>query len=141
MTKPISSRVHGMVDYATGAALLALPNLLGWHGGAATLARTMGLGTLAYSALTDYELGLQKLVPFPAHLALDGLSAATFLAAPLLLGERSSVRGVLLGIGLFELAATLLSEPRAYTERALAGESVVGRAPIGRALSSVRAGK
>jgi hypothetical protein len=138
MTKPISSRVHGMLDYATGAALVALPSVLGWSGGAARLTRAMGLGAVAYSLVTDYELGVRKLLPFPTHLLADGLSAASFLAAPLLLDEDRTVRGTLLGIGLFELAVTLLTEPQAYEARA-GTRDIAGRAD--RSLASVRAGK
>ena len=31
MRKQISTKVHGVLDYVTGAALMALPSVLGWR--------------------------------------------------------------------------------------------------------------
>jgi hypothetical protein len=126
--------MHGFLDYMTAATLVALPNIVPMSGPTAAVVRLMGLGTAAYSALTDYELGFVKTLSFKAHLLVDALSAALFLAAPLLLkGEEAQTRTALLSIGLFEAAATLFTEPRAYQRG--------GVPEIDRTLSSVRAGK
>jgi hypothetical protein len=105
--------MHGALDYLTAGALLALPRALGWSAGVTRMMTGAALSTVGYSALTSYELGLLKLLPMPAHLALDTINGATFCAGPLLFpDEDPSVRGALMGIGLFELAVTLLSETR-----------------------------
>lgn len=113
MAKPLSSRAHGVLDYLTAGTLLAAPRLLGWSAPVTRLLTGAALGTLAYSALTRYELAPVKLLPLSAHLALDGLSGATFVAAPLLLfpEEDGPTRGALAGIGLFEIAAARLTRP------------------------------
>lgn len=110
--KPISRRIHGVLDYLTAGGLLALPWALGWSGPVASFARLLGLVTAAYSALTDYELGVRRALSFRAHLMFDAASALAFLAAPLFFRrERAGVRAALAGIGLFELAAALLTNP------------------------------
>jgi hypothetical protein len=108
--KPLSTRAHGVLDYLTVGLLLALPRALGWDRPVTRLLTGAAVGTLAYSALTRYELGPLKLLPMPAHLALDGASGALFVAAPAFLaGERAATKAALIGIGLFEIAAALLT--------------------------------
>jgi len=52
-----------------------------------------------------------KLLPMPAHLALDGTSGAVLcLAAATLKDEPRTVRASLLGLGLFEITASLTTE-------------------------------
>ncbi|HEX6292153.1 MAG TPA: hypothetical protein VFZ66_23395, partial [Herpetosiphonaceae bacterium] len=76
----------------------------------------MALGTLAYSALTRYELGLFKWLPFKSHLTLDALNGGLFCMAPLLFpDEDRTVKGALVGIGLFELLVTATTETRPST--------------------------
>lgn len=77
-----------MLDYLTGSALLAAPGLLGIKDDprAALTLRLAGGGATAYSLLTDYELGLVRLLPMPAHLALDAISGALLASSPWLFG-------------------------------------------------------
>src|SRR4028118_1764701 len=84
----IPTRVHGVLDYLTGSALLAAPGLLGIKDDprAALTLRLAGAGATAYSLLTDYELGLVRSIPMPAHLALDAMSGALLASSPWLLG-------------------------------------------------------
>ena len=67
MTRPISTRTHGVIDYAFSATLMTLPFALGWRGRAANLAFGAGLATLATSLMTNYELGAVKMLPMKAH--------------------------------------------------------------------------
>src|ERR1700712_2950816 len=69
----VPTRIHGFVDYAMGAVLIAASLLTG--GGAHTLASwlpvILGAGLIAYSLATDYELGMIRLIPMRTHLVLD----------------------------------------------------------------------
>lgn len=69
------------------------------------------LGTLLYSLVTRYELGALKRLPMPAHLALDRASGLVLCAAAgTMSGEPGAVRAALLGLGLFEVTASLTTE-------------------------------
>lgn len=109
--KVFSTKTHGVLDYLTAGTLLALPMILKPGAGVTTLLRTASVSTLLYSLLTRYELGVAGVLPMKTHLMLDGMSGATFAAAPLLFPrEDAQVKAVLVGLGVFELAASLMTE-------------------------------
>lgn len=113
LEKPISTRVHGILDYATVGTLLVLPRLLKASPKAANVLAVAATGLLGYSLATRYEYSVWKRIPMPAHLALDGISGAAMLAAPFtfLKGETTGAMAGMLGIGLFEVGAALLTQP------------------------------
>ena len=111
--RPISTKTHGVLDYLSVGTLTALPRLLGWDPAVRTLLTGSAAATLAYSLATRYELGLLRVLPMKAHLALDGVSGLALAASPLVLGEEDgTVAKTLVGLGLFELAASLLTRTR-----------------------------
>lgn len=113
--KLLSTQTHGIVDYLTAGALLVMPRALGWNENVSRLLTMAGLGALAYSLFTRYEVGLFKLLPMKSHLAMDAVSGLTLATAPLWLNERNErVNNTLVGIGLFEIMAAVIteSEPR-----------------------------
>lgn len=117
--KLLSTQTHGFIDYLTGGALLVMPRALGWNNNAGRLLTMAGLGALAYSLFTRYEVGVFKLLPMKTHLAMDAVSGLTLATAPLWLNERNdAVNNTLVGIGLFEIMAafTTETEPRQLTQ-------------------------
>lgn len=109
----ISTRVHGVLDYATAAALIVVPRSLPLENDIDRLLAGAGLVTVAYSALTRYELGLARVLPMKLHLLIDMASGAFFAASPLLLDvEDGRTKRMLLGIGMFELVVPLLSKTK-----------------------------
>jgi hypothetical protein len=97
--------------------LIALPRLLKWNRPVTNLMTIMGLGTAAYSLMTRYELGTGSL-PMRVHLALDGLNGALFCAAPALFpNESAPVLTALTGIGMFEVAASLTTDPETSEDK------------------------
>ena len=115
--KLFSTKMHGVIDYLSVGTLLTLPRALGWSEQVTRTLTGAAVGTLAYSLLTRYELGLVKALPMKGHLILDGMSGVTMLGAPLMFpDEDSDVTWTIAGFGVFELAASLLTE----TEPALA---------------------
>jgi hypothetical protein len=69
------------------------------------------IGTVGYSLVTKYELGVWKKLPMQGHLAMDALSGVMLAGAPLIfVDEDASVKSILVGLGIFELAAALMTE-------------------------------
>lgn len=109
--KPLSTRAHGVVDYTFAALVYVLPRAAGWSAKVTALMTGSTVGTLAYSALTRYELGAVKLLPMRAHFALDVANCACFLAAPFVFpDENRTVKSLLVGLGLFGLSVVALTE-------------------------------
>jgi hypothetical protein len=108
----IPTRVHGVLDYLTAGVLIAAPSMLGFrkHGMQTWLPLALGVGTIGYSLLTDYELGLFKIIPMPMHLALDAANGALLGASPWLFGFAEEVSAPHLGLGLFEIIVTASSQ-------------------------------
>lgn len=109
--KLFSTRTHGVLDYSSVVLLLVLPRALGWSKPVTSLLTGSALATLVYSLLTRYELGAVKRLPMPAHLALDRASGlALCAAAGTMKDEPAPVRAALLGLGLFEVTASLTTD-------------------------------
>ena len=114
--RPIDSTLHGVTDYTVGATLLSVfPKLAGIEGtDAARQIRIAGAAHAGYSTLTDYPLGIVKLIPYKAHLALDLLGALAIGATPFVTGQWKKGRKHWVphvGLAAFELQSLLLSDP------------------------------
>lgn len=121
----IPTRVHGVLDYLWGALLLASPWLLGYaeraDGGPETwVAVIFALGAVVYSLLTDYELGVARVLSMRGHLLLDLAGGVLLAASPWLFGFADRVYLPHVGFGLFSVAASLMTQTR-VRRHALAG--------------------
>jgi hypothetical protein len=116
MPRPIDSTLHGATDYSVGTLLMtAFPKLAGVEGTqSAKQIRAAGAIHASYSTLTDYPLGVVKVIPYKAHLALDALGALALAATPFVTGQWKKGRSQWVphvGLCLFELSALLMSDP------------------------------
>lgn len=112
---PISTKAHGILDLAGGIALLAGPLALDDRR-ARNVLRGVGASMLATSALTDYELGLRRVLPMPIHLIADAAVGALLVSSPFTLrGRRSSLASwlphVVVGAGAIAGAALTSRTP------------------------------
>lgn len=85
----VTKTIHAYLDYPVAAVLMVAPFLLGLgesHPAAFWLSIVTGVAALLLTILTDHQLGLIRVLPYPLHVAVDGLVGITFLAAPLVLG-------------------------------------------------------
>lgn len=84
----IPTSVHGVLDYLASGINLAFPGLLGLHDSpwAALVPRIDGLAGAGYGLITDYELGVLKVLPMPAHLAFDAAKGVFMASSPWLFG-------------------------------------------------------
>ena len=114
----MSTSTHGVIDYVAGAAFIALPRLLDLGQPAGALLQAAGGGAFIYSALTNYERGVLRVIPMKGHLALDALSGGALLGAAMVLkDEAPRDRAVLAGVGLFEIVAALMTETSSANEQ------------------------
>ena len=108
----LSSREHGFVDYGVAVVELALPRLLGAGSGARRLLRFSGANAALLGAVTQHDLGVVKVLPMRAHLALDAAFAAVFLAAPFILDDESRrVRVALAALGASGALTAAVTDP------------------------------
>lgn len=113
----LPTRVHGVLDYLTGGVLIAVPRALGVSGGLQRgLPPALGAGAILYSLLTDYELGLVKIIPMPVHLGLDAANGVLLAASPWLFGFAATTRAPYLALGLFEIGASLITRTKPGNE-------------------------
>jgi hypothetical protein len=114
--RPIDATLHGVVDYTAGAVLLTVfPKAAGIEGTrSARQIRTSAAIHAGYSTLTDYPLGIVRVLPFQAHLGLDAIGALALAATPFVTGQ--FLRGPKhwvphVGLALFEFASLALTDP------------------------------
>jgi hypothetical protein len=107
----IPTKIHGVLDYATGLLLIAAPYLLGFADGSAAqwVPMILGIATIGASLMTRYELGLYGLIPMPMHLMLDAGTAIFLIASPWLFGFADRIYWPHVVVGVFELAVGALS--------------------------------
>jgi hypothetical protein len=78
----ISTKTHGIIDYIVGVALLVAPDIFGFADADSAVVyvpRILGLMTILLALITDYELSIVNLVPFPIHLIVDALGGLLLL--------------------------------------------------------------
>jgi hypothetical protein len=132
----ISTKIHGVLDYAGGLGSLAAPKLLADRRAAAMLG-VSGAGTLTASALTDYELGVRRRIPMRVHLLIDAATGSMLLGGAVALRRRGA--GLLdclplVMVGLAEVAgAALTSGQPSDRTPAPAGNGSSGFSPAARA--------
>lgn len=135
MTKPISTRTHGMIDYGWAAAAAALAQQVNGATATARLLRGAATTATASSLLTNYECGALRLLPMRGHLALDFALCSTLLVSPLFLPESERRYAILpTALGLAGLVVGLLTRPRSPLEL---GDEFVGLYGGGREVSMV----
>ncbi len=121
----IPTKVHGILDYVVGIALIAAPWLFGFAamgGPAVIIPVVLGIGLIVYSLFTKYEWGPFGFIPMPVHLVFD-IVASLFLAlSPWIFGFSTEAPNVWLPhvvVGIAVIVVVLFSKPQpASTPRA-----------------------
>ena len=114
--RPVDATLHGVVYYsAAGFLLTAFPKLAGIEGTrSARQIRTAGAIHGGYSTITDYPVGVVKLLPYQVHLAIDALGALALAATPFVTGQYKKGRKQWVphvALCLVELGALAVSDP------------------------------
>lgn len=108
----ISTRMHGIMDYIIGALLIAAPWLFGFarEGAETWVPVVLGAGAIFYSLLTNYELGVIKVLPMSAHLGIDIVAGIVLAASPWLFGFAEIVWVPHLVVGLIMLGSGMITQ-------------------------------
>lgn len=112
--KIISTKVHGVLDYMMGVLLIASPWLFGFvnNGWETWVPCILGVSTIAYSLMTDYELGLSDNISMRTHLVTDIVSGVLLAASPWIFGFADVVYLPHLLLGIAEIGAASLTTTR-----------------------------
>jgi hypothetical protein len=112
MRKPISPILHGLLDYATMAAVYLAPRLLPMPRRARRAARRLATGYTAMSALTEYPLAVRPTLPWRTHGQVDRVLGALLPVLPFMLGfgRDRSARNLFLGLAVVTVAVTMLTD-------------------------------
>ena len=122
----IPTRIHGIIDYLVGVLLIAAPWLFGFADNrpAMMVPVVLGAGTIVYSLITDYELGLAHILPMMGHLWIDLAAGLLLLASPWLFGFAGHIVWPHVTVGIMEIVIVLISSRIPSTVRSPA--SVTG---------------
>jgi hypothetical protein len=114
--KPVSARLHGVLDYATVAAFLNAPMVFGFHGIPAAIVYWMAGIHLLMSGCTDFPLGVFKWIPFRIHGVIELLAGIFLLVAPWVFGfaQDPIARNFFLAIGIVVLLVVAFTD---YSQR------------------------
>ena len=84
----IPTKLHAPVDYIVGVALIAAPWIFQFseHTAATIVPIVLGIGLIAYSLFTNYELGMWKVAPMAVHNLIDVVAGAFLAASPWIFG-------------------------------------------------------
>jgi SPW repeat len=84
----IPTRLHAPLDYIVGVVLVAAPWIFQFSGDAAATAVSivLGVGLIAYSLFTNYELGVWKVAPMAVHNLIDVVAGALLALSPWIFG-------------------------------------------------------
>ena len=118
--KLISTRAHGYLDYIMGVLLIAAPWLFNFarNGPETWVPVYLGIATILYSLLTNYELGLFRVISMRTHLALDIVGGVFLAASPWLFGFVDYIWQPHLIFGFLELSVVMMTSREPFERHA-----------------------
>jgi hypothetical protein len=83
----LSTRLHGMMDYALGVILIGVGSTMagGIGGTPGMVLAVTGVIAIVNALITNFELGVLKKIHIPTHLWLDGIVGLAVALSPWLL--------------------------------------------------------
>lgn len=116
--KPISPKVHGILDYVTVALFALAPTVFGLDGLPAKISLTLAGVHLLMTVFTAMPLGVVKAIPFKVHGAVELGVGLTLIALPWMLGfaQVDTARNFYLAIGIVILIVVMLTDYRNATD-------------------------
>lgn len=107
----IPSKIHGLLDYLVAIVFICLPWMLRFNGPneATYVPVTLGILTILYSLITNYEWGVRKIIPMGMHLTIDLVAGLILALSPWIFGFVSYIYLPHLLLGILEMAVALTS--------------------------------
>ena len=108
----IPTRTHGILDYLVGVVLIIAPWLFGFSDGGPEMwvPIILGAGLILYSLLTNYELGVARVIPMSTHLLLDIASGIVLAVSPWIFGFADEIWWPHVVVGILEILAGLMTQ-------------------------------
>lgn len=106
MARPISPRLHGIIDYAFFGVWAGVPRLLQLPAPVRATFTGMGAAQGMLNAFTDQPYAVRRLIPFRVHGRIEKWSAPLYVALPLLAGAWGDRRSRVFFLGLGALLVT-----------------------------------
>ena len=116
--KVLSPSAHGVLDYMTVVFFALAPFLFELQGTYATVCYVLAGGYLLITLLTDFPLGVMRVIPFPVHGSFELVSGPMFIIAPWLFGfadDNPTARNLFVASGLVFLVVWFLTDWKAQT--------------------------
>jgi hypothetical protein len=110
--KIINSKLHGLLDYLVSLILIISPWLFGFADGGPQMwvPIILGISSIVYSLLTNYELGAIRIFSFKTHLTFDALSGILLAASPWIFRFADDIYMPHLIFGVLELVVVALTK-------------------------------
>lgn len=107
----IPLKVHNIMDYVGGGALILSPFVFGFStvDAARNVFMVGGFFLVMYSLFTNYYYSVLRIIPLGAHMFMDGLLGVALLSAPWIFSYREAITSgqvylhYILGVGLLSL--------------------------------------
>ncbi|GAA0524992.1 SPW repeat domain-containing protein [Chitinophaga japonensis] len=117
--KFIGTRAHGYIDYIVGVLLIAAPWILGFYRGGAEswVPIILGAVIILYSLMTDYELGMARMISMRTHLTLDVIGGLFLAVSPWLFNYADYIWEPHVIVGILEIGVAIMTRRVPATER------------------------
>lgn len=87
MIMKLTAKTHAILDYIVVIFLLMSPSLFHLPATTAIFTYVLGVVHLSLTALTDFPLGVFKVIPFKVHGAIELLVSGSLVAAAFILAQ------------------------------------------------------
>jgi hypothetical protein len=111
--KFISPALHGVLDYLTFGAFLAIPTAYDFTGAYAVVCYLLAASVLVMALLTNMPLGAAKVLPFWVHGRVELVAGLVLIASPWIFGfahSSETARNLFIGAGIAFLVVNALTD-------------------------------
>lgn len=112
--KILDPKIHGILDYAVVVAFAVAPSVVGLAGLTAAISYALAAIHLLLTLVTDFPLGVAKIVPLRVHGAIELIVSLALVALPWILNFSSDATARLFYVvaGVLIFAVWLITDYR-----------------------------